>query len=376
LYRPPRHRPDACAEAARRPNILRPLAHIAFLVTWQDTLAYLSPAPAIVIANLAVGERWAWFVNLAIAGGAVLFVGVTGAYHLGLSQTGAEAPLPPAILLLTALAAAPVLFTGARRRLARVLPLDPESPIAMLALVAVILIVGVQANYQASHDALAAVNGSAQLQPIDVVVQEIPILLLAFLGVGLLTRRSPAAAMVRLGLVRPALWQIFAALAVAGVFVAISQGAGYLQQVLDPALANRLNQATSHYYAGITGLAGIAAISIAPGVAEESFFRGALQPRIGLLLTALAFAAIHTQYALTLDTLLVFGLGCALGLIRRQLNTTAAIVTHAGYNALAGIGISIAVLPLAIATEVILVVAAVGLWYLGRRGAERLPDSP
>ena len=293
-----------------------------------------------------------------------------------MSQTGAEAPLPPAILLLTGVVAAPVLFTGTRRVLARVLPLDPESPISMLALVAVILIVGVQANYQASHDALAAVNSSAQLQPIDVVVQEIPILLLAFLGVGLLTRRSPGEALARLGIVRPAPWHVAAALAVAGIFVALSQGAGYLQQVLDPTLANRLTQATSHYYAGITGLAGILAISIAPGVAEESFFRGALQPRLGLLLAALAFAAIHTQYALTLDSLLVFGLGCALGLVRRQLNSTAAIVTHAAYNALAGIGIPNPLLPLAIATEVILIGAAIGLWYLDRRGAERLPDPP
>jgi membrane protease YdiL (CAAX protease family) len=361
---------------SRGPNILRPLTYISFLVTWQDTLGYFSPAPAIVIANLAVKERWARYVNLAIASGAVLFVGVTGLYHLALSLTGSEASLPPAILLLTGVAAAPLLFTGGRRLLARVLPFDPESPIAILALVAVILIIGVQANYQASHDALAAVNSSAQLQPIDVVVQEIPILLLAFLGVGLLTRRSPAEALERLGIVRPTIWQVLTALAVAGVFVALSQGAGYLQQQLDPGLANRLNQATSHYYAGITGLAGILAISIAPGVAEESFFRGALQPRVGVLLAALAFAAIHTQYALTLDSLLVFGLGCALGLVRRQLNTTAAIVTHAAYNGLAGIGIPGRLLPLAIATEVILIGAAFALWYRGRRVAEGISDRP
>ena len=174
------------------PNILRPLTHIAFLATWQDTLAYFSPAPAIVIANLAVKERWAWFVNLAIAGGAVLFVGVTGIYHLTLSLTGTEPPLPPAILLVTGVVAVPVLFSRARRVIARVLPLDPESPIAILALVAAILIVGVQANYQASHDALAAVNSPAQPQPIAVVVQEIAILPLALLGVGPLPRRPPA----------------------------------------------------------------------------------------------------------------------------------------------------------------------------------------
>jgi len=367
LYRP---LPFARSEPTgpRRPaNILPKLVHFAFLVTWQDELAAFAPAPAVIIANLAASRRWAWFANLAIAGGAILLVGVSGTYHLVLAALGQEPPLPPAILVLAAAVAAPVLFTGVRRGLARVIPLDPQSPVGLLALVAVILIVGVQANYQASHDALAAVRDSAQLQPIDVVLQEIPILLLALLGVGLFTRRSLPGALERLGIVRPALWQICAALAVAGLFVAISQGAEYLQLKLDPALAHRLSQATSHYYAGITGLFGIAAIALAPGIAEESFFRGALQPRLGVVIAALAFAAIHTQYALTIDTLLVFTLGCGLGLVRRQLNTTAAIVSHGAYNALAGVGIPDSVLVWAMAAEVVLVGGAIALWYLGRR---------
>ena len=329
-----------------------------------------------IIANLAVSRRWAWFANLAIAGGAILLVGVSGVYYLLLGLLGEGAPLPAAILVLAAGMAAPVLFTPVRRVIARVLPLEPESPVGTLALVAVILIVGLQANYQASHDALAAVRASAQLQPIDVVVQEIPILVLALLGVGLFTRRSLPATLERLGIVRPAPWQVCAALAVAGLFVAASQGAEYLQLKLDPALAHRLSQATSHYYAGITGVFGIAAIALAPGVAEETFFRGALQPRLGVLLAALAFAAIHTQYALTVDTLLVFTLGCGLGLVRRQLNTTAAIVSHASYNALAGIGIPDWLLVWAIAAEAIFVLAAVGLWFLGRRGAAITPKGP
>ena len=332
--------------------------------------------PAVIIANLASRYRSAWFANLAIAGGAVLLVGLSGLYHLLLALFGQEPALPPAILAAAAALATPVFFARVRHWLARVLPLDPESPVTLLALVAVILIVGVQLNYQASHDALAAVNLTAQLQPIDVVLQEIPILLLALLGVGLLTRRSLPAALERLGIVRPALWQVFAALAVAGLFVALAQGADYLQMRLDPALSTRLHQATSHYYAGITGLFGIAAIALAPGIAEESFFRGALQPRLGVLVAALAFAAIHSQYALTIDTLLVFTLGCALGLVRRQLNTTTAIVTHATYNALAGLGIPDPLLPWAIAAEAVVVAAAIVLWFLRRPDPAPTPKSP
>lgn len=332
--------------------------------------------PAVIIANLAPRYRSARFMNLAIAGGAVLLVGVSGLYHLLLALFGQEPALPPAILAAAAATATPLLFTSVRRRLAPILPLDPESPVTVLALVAVVLIVGVQLNYQASHDALAAVSRTAQLEPIDVVAQEIPILLLALLGVGLFTRRSLPAVLERLSIRRPALWQIVAALAIAGLFVALAQGADYLQMRLDPALATRLHQATSHYYAGITGLIGIAAIALAPGIAEESFFRGALQPRLGVLVAALAFAAIHSQYALTIDTLLVFTLGCALGLVRRQLNTTSAIVCHATYNALAGLGIPDPLMPWAIPAEAVLIVAAFGLWYLAREDRALTSRSP
>ena len=95
-----------------------------------------------------------------------------------------------------------------------------------------------------------------------------------------------------------------------------------------------------------------------------------------MLVAAVAFAAIHSQYALTIDTLLVFTLGCALGLVRRQLNTTTAIVTHATYNALAGVGIADPVLPWAIAAEGLLVAAAIGLWFLRRPDPAPTPKDP
>jgi uncharacterized protein len=330
----------------------------------------------VVIANLAVRHRWARLANLAIAGGAVGLVGVSGAYNLLLALATQEPSwLPPAILVLTAAIAAPILLSPVRARLARFLPLEPSSPVALLALVAVILIVGLQANYEAGHDALATVGASAQVQPIDILGQELPLLVLALFGVGLFTRRTVPEVLGRLGVVRPRAWQLVTALAVAGLFLAVSQGAQELQRALDPALADRLQHATSHYYGGINGWFGIAVIALGPGIAEEAFFRGALQPRLGIWLAALAFAAVHTQYALTIDTLLVFFLGAALGLVRRQLNTTAAMTTHTAYNALAGIGIPLAWLPWAVPVEAALLVTAGLLWWASRRppAQSRLP---
>lgn len=329
-----------------------------------------------MIANLATRQRWAWFSTLTVAAGSVLLVGVSGLYNLVLAVLANQSALPSAIVLVAATLAAPALSTSVRRALAKVLPIDPVSAPTLLALVAVILLVGVQASYQAGHDALAVVTRSTELQPIDVLGQEIPLLILAFLGVGLFTRRDLPASLARLGVVWPAPWQILLALAVAGLFIAVSQGAETLQRVLDPSLAHRLDQATSHYYAGISGPYAIVVIALAPGIAEELFFRGALQPRLGILVAALAFAAVHTQYALTVDTLLVLILGIGLGLLRRWLNTSTAITSHAVYNGLAGLGIPGPLFPWAIAGEILLAVSAVVLWWVGRRRSPVTSPSP
>ena len=331
--------------------------------------------PVVIIANLAVRERWAHYTTLAIAVGASVLVGFSGLFGvLGATAGGAGArELPSAlILLLAGILAGGVLVPAGRDLLARHLPLELESPLVVLALVGVILLVGEQASYQASHDALAVVGRAPQLEPLDVVLQEIPLLLIAILSVGLFTRRPPAAVLDRLGIVRPALWQLLVAAAVAGAFYAISQGGQYLQEQLDPNLARRLEEATSHYYAAIGGVLGIAVIALAPGIAEESLFRGALQPRLGILLAALAFTAVHTQYALTIDTLLVFALGCGLGAVRRFLNTTTAISTHAAYNALAGIGLPTSLWPVGLGVEGLLLILALAAWRYGRRTVTRV----
>ena len=75
-----------------------------------------------------------------------------------------------------------------------------------------------------------------------------------------------------------------------------------------------------------------------PAVVEETLFRGALVPRLGVVVTAVLFAALHTQYAITFATLEVFVLGIGLGLLRvRSGSTLPCMVTHAGYNIAVGL---------------------------------------
>jgi membrane protease YdiL (CAAX protease family) len=70
---------------------------------------------------------------------------------------------------------------------------------------------------------------------------------------------------------------------------------------------------------------------VAP-VGEEILFRGILQPRIGVLAQALAFAAMHVATVNVLEGILVLAFGAALGLAARRWGLWASIVAHATYN--------------------------------------------
>jgi len=67
-------------------------------------------------------------------------------------------------------------------------------------------------------------------------------------------------------------------------------------------------------------------------IAEEIFFRGALQPIFGNLITTFVFALVHTQSLLSPLIIVLFGLSYMLGVLRDRYSTTAAIIAHFCYN--------------------------------------------
>jgi len=56
-----------------------------------------------------------------------------------------------------------------------------------------------------------------------------------------------------------------------------------------------------------------------------------------LILSAAFFALLHSQYGITLSTLVVFVLGLVLGLLRIRYNTSTSMTTHATYNMTLGL---------------------------------------
>ena len=87
----------------------------------------------------------------------------------------------------------------------------------------------------------------------------------------------------------------------------------------------------------LTTLPGVLSLGLAAALGEELVFRGALQPRFGIFLTALLFAFTHSQYVLSPSTLVVFVVGLVLGWVRMRRNTTTAMILHATYNIAIGL---------------------------------------
>jgi len=270
--------------------------------------------------------------------------------------------------MATAVAAATLAARPVRERIARALPIDPDSPVHAYALVLAVILFGTQVATITFIDVLAADRAAPPLSLVDLAASEAPFLILALAGVGLYIRRNGAGAAERLGLSRPAWWQIPLALAAAGAFLAFIAGADQLGQIWTPDVANQVNRTTDHVFGGLQDPLGVAALALLPGICEEILFRGALQPRIGLLPTAVLFASIHTQYGLSFDALSVFFVAIGLGVIRKYTNTTTSVVAHVGYNLLAGIPIAGSLLPLAVVVEAGLVaLAGYGIWSARRR---------
>ncbi|MEO5987948.1 MAG: CPBP family intramembrane glutamic endopeptidase [Candidatus Eisenbacteria bacterium] len=169
--------------------------------------------------------------------------------------------------------------------------------------------------------------------PLGLVAQMIGLVTLGLAGVGLGLKRDWREARARLGLtaMTPRHW-IWAAAGLAAV-AGVNTGMEWIETHRFPALALADQQVTkmiaAHLSLGATIVLGISA-----GVGEEITVRGALQPRLGLLLSSMLFASGHVQYT-WFGVLTVGLLGVALGVIRQRTNTTTAIVVHGLYDILA-----------------------------------------
>jgi membrane protease YdiL (CAAX protease family) len=294
-----------------------------------------------VLANF--GERYSTARILTlIAGGALaalsLLVGLVGSLlHLLAYTAGGESAskfeqaeqtlLPFAVAGILGLV---FLWPRVQRAVARILPIRPGSPVIYLTVVLGLLLVAQQLSTQ--------VQSQPPLTYSELLAQDIPFLILAFIGVGIFIRRSPRETIERLALVPPRQkrWWLVSIIGI-GIFMAVAIGIEALANQLAPSQQKQVTDVTTVLFSRFNNPAAIIFLGVLAGVVEETLFRGALLPRFGIVVTAILFAALHVQYAVSFATFEVFVLGLGLGWLRvRSGSTLTCMVTHAGYDIAVG----------------------------------------
>jgi membrane protease YdiL (CAAX protease family) len=165
------------------------------------------------------------------------------------------------------------------------------------------------------------------------IAQLIGEIAVALAGVGWLVRRATRDTVARLGIEAVRIEHLpFILVGLLGA-IGINAGMETMQHALLPELWQRDQQATQ-LIAGTMPVWTALVLGLSAGLGEEIMLRGALQPRLGIVLTSVLFACGHVQYT-WFGMLTITLLGVLLGLVRRRTNTSAAILVHGLYDVFA-----------------------------------------
>jgi len=156
----------------------------------------------------------------------------------------------------------------------------------------------------------------------------------SFVAVGFPIKRTLREAQQRLELVLPTRRQVVMAILIA---LALALAAGpihFLIGLLWTALGLPMTDthAVEALFKNAISPAGAVIVGISAGLGEELVFRGVLVPRLGIVLPALLFTALHAfQY--NFDALIwILILGIVLGFARKKTNTTTCVLIHGTYD--------------------------------------------
>jgi uncharacterized protein len=178
-----------------------------------------------------------------------------------------------------------------------------------------------------------------RLSPGTVLTSQLPFLVVALLGVGVGIRRNLRETLDRLGYGVISLKQLGIVVLFVGAALAISAAADALFASVQPDLYRKVGEISDLLF-NPRGLSPVSAVlfallvGVGAGLGEETLFRGAVQPVLGIPATSVLFASMHVQYGPSLLLVYVFVLSVGLGFLRKYINTTASFLAHAGYNSL------------------------------------------
>lgn len=232
--------------------------------------------------------------------------------------------------MMAGLAAGLPLLPPTRRLLAKVIPFSPKSMPDMVGMV-ILLAAGTASAVQLffTTDIDEAPTYAALIQQLILVVA------VAFLAVGALITRTPRETLDRLGVFRPTMRQLGVAVGLVPVAMLVAGLSMGLVSLLQPDLYDQIQDNLEQITTNFNSVWGALAIGLTAGIGEELLFRGAIQPRYGIVFTALVFSLLHIQYDASFILIGTFAAGVIFGLERKKMNTTTAIITHALYNMIA-----------------------------------------
>ena len=219
---------------------------------------------------------------------------------------------------------------------------DPPTFLALWLFVTVLLannLVGILGFEQLERIGAFSLATGGRVSPGVILASQLPFIAVALLGVGLGVRRSPRETLSRLGYGPICLKHLGVVALFVGAAFALSLATDYLFSQLQPDLYREVGRVSRALF-DPRGLDPVSAvlfallIGVGAGLGEETLFRGAVQPVLGVLPTSILFASMHVQYGPSLLLGYIFLLSIGLGLLRRYINTTASFLAHAGYNTL------------------------------------------
>ena len=310
-----------------------PFLVICLIAQWSDRHRYV---------------RWATYGLLVVVNGGFLLLGF-GSLLLSLSDRAAAqiAVIMPGLVVSrwagfgwvtvgSAILSLVVLLPLVRRWIGRLIPIDAQSSLHAAALALAALMTGLnlaQVELIGGLDILADAGGSVGFA--ELLTSNLPIGVVAIIGVGYLVRRDGRRTLERLGLERITWRQVGLVLILTLIILVVYYGIDKFWLVVDPESHAMLESINEVLFGGVDKVWQAMLIGLSAAVTEELLFRGALQPRFGFLPTAILFTLAHVQYGWTLATLEVFVAGLVLGWLRKRGNTSVCILLHLLYNVLA-----------------------------------------
>ncbi len=261
----------------------------------------------------------------------MLLVGVTS---MVVNINGSRGTVTANSILIVATAAAIglPLLRPLRVALSTLMPFDPGSTPDMMGL-SVLLATAI--FFGGTSLQTGAKVDVSSVSATELVTQAFALVFIAYFGVGFLMTRDFRGATDRLGLQSITLQQLTRAVLLVIALFVVTIVSSLLTLAFQPQFEKQIQQNLGTMTQNLSSFGGALILGISAGVGEEILFRGAVQPRYGIVFTSLVFASLHVQYGISLTILGIFLVSVMLGIERKRANTTAALVTHVLYDVLA-----------------------------------------